>query len=135
MERLSLDRDSFNRVRTLLLSPDDDNAVIALQTLQNIDFRSSLGYILYLYKICFREPSFWRENAPELIGRLHSVRALEQPRITYQKIMEILGYQKIPLSQVEFILEMVGETISKDLRQWGYGEVEEVIIKIKTSGL
>ena len=73
MEKIILEKDTFENVKNMLESSDIENAVVALECIENADFLKNLAYILFLYKESNVPLSTWLNHAPKTCNKLRQL--------------------------------------------------------------
>ena len=68
-----IDKHTFESVKAMLESPDQENLVLGMTTLQNLDFVKNIVPIMCLIKKTDIKESEWKTHAPELVKNVESV--------------------------------------------------------------
>lgn len=131
MEKVILARDTYDSVKAMLESPDEENMVVAFQCIENGDFVSNLAYILFLLKEADVEGQLWKEHAPETTKKLTTlfkVDLVNAPSITFKSIMRLMRLYKAPREDYQFFMDRYALHL---VDQFNEGQEEKVIEHIE----
>lgn len=115
----------------MLHSSDEENAVVALQCIDHMDFNDNMVTILMLYKKANIPYTFWKEHAPNTVKLLKTCGVSGERVLTYADIMSIMRAKKADAYQLQLFVEGINETIKNDLVEYGYDFIEEISVKVK----
>lgn len=133
--QLVLDGGTFENIRGMLDSTDQENVNVALAVIENCNRKSSLVYILLLKKITKPTVDMWRKQAPETFKFLKTIGADPDKVCQYKQILKVLGAQKASQEHIQFFLTYFGEYVFKSVKDMGYDFVEGVEIKLNVKGM
>lgn len=128
MEKITLNKDTFENVRRMLASPDEANVMTGLMALEQVDFRTSTMYMVMLYKETSEKRHLWEVNCPNLLKNIDGL-GLDSDisfMSIYKKLMD-----KISPDEEQLFLDRYSAVVGKLLQAWGFsGMIEELDIKI-----
>jgi hypothetical protein len=129
--KLALNRDTYNSVLDMLNSSDKENVVVGLSIIEETDRKKGMACILMLKKRAVATTESWKEHAPATCKWLKTLGADPDQVITFKGILEIISKKQTEPSQMQFFLEEFGVHILGQIRQMGYGFIDDLEIKIK----
>ena len=133
MDKITLDEKHYQGL-SQLMSAGDEDAILALQTMEACNFNPSLSCILMVLKTGSRGWEFWERHTTTLWEKIKAVGALDKGVLTYTTIMHVLFSQKCGIEQQQFVLSQYAQALLQQLQEWNYTEAIDVEIKIITDG-
>lgn len=135
-EQVKLD---YKNLIRMLNSPDEENAIVALECLNNVDFKENMVLIMCLYKNCRHSEKFWIENANAIYNKLKDISMIEDSSsyrhqakaMTNRRILEKAKEHDASNEQIKVFAECVTEELLIGLEQYGYDFIESINITIK----
>lgn len=131
MEKLHEIKLEYDNLYKMMISPDNQNAVLALSLLETVDFKNNLVPILLLYKKTSISSEYWKEHAPKLWAKLKKHGVSSDNPLTYKQILEIIKDKKVSEDQVNIFIQSVNDTLKNHLCDYGYDFIEKIEIKLK----
>jgi len=129
-EKVVINSSNFDGILQLLISSNQEDKVVGLQSIENCDFKNSIGPILLLHKKSELGASLWKENAPNTLKKVEGLGIKGDDNPTWNKIITILGKNGYPIEQVAFMFDEFAIKVKDNLLEWGYDFIEKVDIKI-----
>lgn len=123
--------DQFDRLIDMGGSPDVENQILALSLVETVDYKEHMVYILLLRKLSTINDAMWSEHAPKTYKKLNNTINLTTT-LTFKKIFEALGSQKVSVEQMQFFLDYFADYLKQQCRALGYDFVKDLEITIKT---
>ena len=111
MEKIILEKDTFENVKNMLESCDVENAVIALECIENADFLKNLAYILFLFKESDVPISVWLKHAPKTCNKLKQLNSTYN--FTNNSILNFLEKYKCDKDNYVFFAKRYAENLMK----------------------
>lgn len=130
MTKIKLTREDFNRLKELFLSPDKENATVALATLENCDIKASMPIILTLYK-AFNEKitGGWVKEAPKLTEAMEKAGIMLEGKMTINKIWTFCK-GKYSQEDCNIFLDEAAALMETHFRDWGFTFLKDVQLKL-----
>lgn len=127
-EKITLTPETFENVSRMLISPDEENAVVALSAMEGMDFRSCKMYMALLYKESRHKSQLWKDNCPILYANVMKLGIDDQ--FTLRSIFNSLKNEASP-EELEVFCKEFEKGIVGMLKGWNFGAmIDEVDIKI-----
>ena len=126
--KIQMTVESFNNVLGMLNSPDKENIPIALQCIENMNYKNSMVYVIMLLKASKLTASQWLEHAPKVYGYLHSLNFRVQEPMTFKRIISVLKKLNTPSEDLQFFFDLFSEEISRTMEDMGFESFELKII-------
>lgn len=131
MEKLILNKKTFDQIILMLNSPDKENVVLGLTCIEELDTYQGLVYLLLMKKLANVTNNTWVEHAPKKTTLLKSMGVSVEDVLTYKKILDLLAERKASTKDIEFYLSKFGEYLKSTLIELGYDTIDAVEINIK----
>lgn len=125
-----LGADTFDSILSMMNSPDKENVVVALQAVENVDFKENLAYLVMLKMKANVTADVWRTNAPECTKRLERIGIPADKPLSYKNVLETFVKYKVPEEALQFYYNNFGSYLLAELKKLGYDWVETVEIKL-----
>jgi hypothetical protein len=107
------------RLLNMLNSPDTENAVVALQCLENMNFDDKIVTIMCLFKTSKCQSSVWIEHANKTYNKIqHYAISTNAQIITYRDILNALKGKTITQEQIDVFLESVDDSLRSTFAQY-----------------
>lgn len=124
-----LNKEDVENLLKMLASPDKENQILALTTIDNLDYKENLGAILILYRNGYLAYDDWLLLASrccqQVIDKISHKGSIIKP--SYLACLYHLKLSNEPKRHFELVFEFYKE----DARDNGYvHEIEEVLTKI-----
>lgn len=131
-EKIVLGRDTYEQLKSMLESPDSENAIVALSCVEASDFKANITYVLLMMKEADVEFELWKKHAAETLKKYRAL-GIMKGHLTYKKIMEVIIQYKVSLDDIQFFMNrfalyMMHEINSK--LQPGERPIHELLIQI-----
>lgn len=130
-EKLKLEIGTFDNILGMLNSPDKENLTVAMECIENVDFKENLTYIVMLKKISNVTSDIWKTHAPETYKNLERVGATPEKPSTYKDILQIITKYKVPDADIQFYCDKFGSHLKSEIKKMGYDLVDEVVITLQ----
>jgi hypothetical protein len=130
MNKITIDDTSYENLYGMLSSTEEDK-VVALATINNVNFDSCVSKILLLKKLSGIKYDKWKEHAPKLCTWIKRQKLDPEQQISYQEIFDILLRKKVETHELQFFLDRFGENLFSSIRGVGYEFLSKVEIKLK----
>ena len=131
---MKLTKETFDRVKMMLESSDQEDIILGLATMDATDFKNNFLYVLLMAKEAnVKHERMWRDHAPamhEMFIRLGI--NLDKP-ITFETIIYMAKLYKVSLQDVQFIIDRYALQLRNDLnKSLGLTDnpIEKLTIKI-----
>ncbi len=129
-EKITLTPETFENVNRMLVSPDEENAIVALSALEGMDFRSCKMYMALLYKESRQKNNLWKEHCPKLLANIQGLGLDEQ--VTLRSIFNTLKEDATP-GEMEVFCREFEKGLKGMLKGWNFGAmIDDLDIKITT---
>ena len=132
-ETLIIDKDRYKNLLNMLNAPDQENAIVALQSMEHMDFEKNRIQILMLKKNSKVLASFWKEQAPVLYTKIESTGMDPEKIITYKGLLTLLKEQGRKPEELQFYVDVFQDYLLEEMHALGYSFLEkvEIIVKFK----
>jgi hypothetical protein len=132
----------FNKEETrnllnMLRSPDEENAVIAFESLNNVDTKKYIGELILLYKFGKHSSSEWEETCPKIYPKIKKALFGKEINEHYNNIttgdcLSAMTASEASMHSIELFMEIFTENMIGFLGQMGYPvDKFDVIVKLK----
>ena len=111
MEKIILEKDTFENVKNMLESSDVENAVVALECIENADFLKNLVYILFLYKESNVPLLTWLNHAPKTCNKLRQLN--KSYAFSYKSILNFLQKYNCDRDSYVFFAKRYADNLMK----------------------
>ena len=128
-EQLILGPETYENTRRMLESASEEDAIVALNAIEQSDFKKSVVYILLLYKESKRR-NLWEKNCPDILKKIKNI-DFSNDVIPYK---EIYTYIKGEVSKkdMSFFLNRFSEQVKGYLINQGFKFMNELNVTITT---
>jgi hypothetical protein len=130
-ETIKLTSETHDNIVEMMNSVDLENRVVALNCIENVDFKDNLVYILLLKKQGGASTSEWTTNAPHTCKLLKSIGVNLDTTLTWKQYLEILIKQDTTPDKIQFYLDRFVKVIHKSITALGYDFIETLEVKAK----
>jgi len=132
-ETLIIGKERYTNLLDMLNAADQENAVVALQSLENMDFDKNRMQIIMLKKNSKVLSSFWKEQVPVLYKKLEAIGMDPEKIITYKGVLTLIKESGRKQEEILFYTEVFQEYLLQEMHALGYEFLEkvEIIIKFK----
>ena len=126
----------FNKEETknllnMLRSPDKENAVIAFESLKNVDIKTYIGELILLYKFGKQTNDVWETNCPKCFTAISKEIDINNTLSTGD-CLSAMTFNKVSMHSVELFMELFTENMVGFLGQMGYPvDKFDIILKLK----
>jgi len=126
----------FNKEETrnllnMLRSPDDENAVIAFESLKNVDIKAYIGELILLYKFGKQTNAVWEANCPKCFTAINKEIDIDKTLSTGE-CLSAMTFNKVSMYSIELFMELFTENMVGFLGQMGYPvDKFDIILKLK----
>jgi hypothetical protein len=128
--KVTLNRDSYASVLSMINSPDEENMVLGLSIVEETNQQKGLVYILMLKKVAQCKLQNWVTHAPKTCQWLRSIDASTETVLTYKKLLEIIIKNNVDQEQMQFYLDEFGAHLQKHITEMGYGLMDKLEVKV-----
>lgn len=131
-ERITLSRDTYDQLKSMLESPDEENAIVALSCIEASDFKSNITYVLLIMKEADVDFQLWKAHAAETMKKYRAL-GIMTGHLTYKKIMEVILQYKCPLEDIQFFMNRFALHMKEEINsklESGANKIEELLIQI-----
>jgi len=122
---------TFENVLQMGKSQDKENHIVALNIIENIDFKDNLSYILLLKKNSNIDGESWKEYSPKVTESLDKLGIPYSKSPTYKQMLQILVEQKAPVEDLNFFCTMFSKELTTSVKNLGYDYIDDLDITIK----
>lgn len=114
-EKIILSRDTYETVKTMLQSPDEESQVLGLTCIENADFKINIAYILLLIHETNILPEMWKEHAPETTKIYKSVIGtdISDAATTYMRILSLMAQYEVDKLDYQFFMDRYAYQLTK----------------------
>lgn len=130
MRKISIDDEAFHNLLKMLTSTEED-AVVALTTINNVNFDSSMTKILLLKKLGNVNKDMWNTYAKKAYNWINRNGLDPDKNLTWQEIFDHLLRKKVPVEDIQFFLNCFGLKLFKSIKGVGYDFLDNVEINLK----
>jgi hypothetical protein len=130
-ETLIIDKERYKNLLNMLNAPDQENAVVAIQSMENMVFEKNRIQILMLKKNSKVLSSFWKETSPVLYKNIESTGMDPEKIITYKGLLTLLKEQGRNPKELQFYISIFQDYLLEEMHALGYNFLEEVEIIVK----
>ena len=130
-ETIKLTSETHDNIVEMMNSVDLENRVVALNCIENVDFKDNLVYILLLKKQGGASTSEWTVNAPHTCKLLKGIGVNLDTTLTWKQYLEILIKHETPPDKIQFYLDRFVKVIHKSITALGYDFIETLEVKVK----
>ncbi len=130
-EKLKLTVDTFENTVRMMNSPDQENIVVALECIENVDFKENLTYIILVTKFANVTADIWKKHAPESAKKLESIGMELSKPMNYKKMLQILIKYKVPDSDLQFFFNKFEGNLKESIKSLGYDFIDDIKITLK----
>lgn len=131
MEKIKLEKGTYDTVVSMLESPDEENQVVAFECIKNADFKTNIVYILLLFKEVNIDNTVWKKHAPEIFVTIDKV-LTNETFLSFREIMEIARQYEVSQEDIQFYMDRYAMFLMRDLNKHKeYVELLEIKIKLK----
>lgn len=106
------------RLLNMLNSPDTENAVVALQCIENMNFDDKIVMIMCLYKTSECSPKMWIDHANKTYNKISHYHLSTMATITYRDILNALKGKTVVQEQIDVFLESVNNSLIASFNQY-----------------
>lgn len=145
-QKMLLDEDiKFESLLAMLESPDKENSVVALQIIENLDFKQFALKILLLFKEANLPAEMWKEHAPNKSKKMLSLltKALRKPGskryngdidtfmyVSYDDIVKSCAGYEVSNEDTQLLVSLICKKIQESFVGYGLSCIESMDIKI-----
>lgn len=131
---MNLEKENYEALKTMLNASDQENLVVAMECIENADFKSNLVYILFLIKESNVRSDLWNKHAPKTVMTFEKVFSVGIPSasISFSNIMRKLQLYEATQEHYQFFADKYAEHLLETFN--GVHEnpgIEEIVITIK----
>jgi hypothetical protein len=126
-----MNKEKLNNIISMLNSDDNENAIVALNVLENINHKENLVQLLLAYKYSKNGQVKWSTNAPKAFNFVTKFTHNENPNITFNDIFQAILQKKLPSYQMDMFLENFSEHLTNQCRLLGYDFIEQINVTTK----
>ncbi len=127
-----LQKDTYENVKSMLESPDEENVMVGLSCIENCDQSANLIYILCLIKETNISSSLWVKHAPETTELFKNLfkGSITFSSITWNNIIVYTQVYDTTIEDYQFLMDRFALYL-KDMFNQGKDVIESVTITIK----
>jgi len=124
----------FNKEETknllnMLRSSDKENAIIAFESLKNVDIKTYIGELIVLYKFGKQTNAVWEANCPKCFTAIS--KEIDKTLSTGE-CLSAMTFNKVSMYSIELFMELFTENMVGFLGQMGYPvDKFDIILKLK----
>lgn len=129
---MKLNKETFDRMISMLESPDTESVILGLSTINECEFKDNIVYTLLLAKEAnVKGKDMWRLHADKIYSMYYAMGVdLDKP-ITFEKILSIAKEYDADINDIQFIMDRYAYLLSAKLNTYLSKPIEKLIIKIK----
>lgn len=127
----------FNKEETknllnMLRSSDKENAILAFESLNNVDIKKYIGELILLYKFGNNSASDWETNCSKCAKQLKKVILNTDAALSTGQCMSYMTSNNASVQSIELFMEVFTENMIGFLGQMGYpADKFEINVKLK----
>jgi hypothetical protein len=103
-KKIILGRDTYEQLKSMLESPDQENAIVALSCIEASDFKSNITYVLLMMHEADIDFKMWKEHAAETIKK-YTTLGISGGSLNYKKILNVSLMYNCPLEDIQFFMD------------------------------
>lgn len=129
---MKLNKETFDRMMSMLESPDKESVILGLSTINECEFKDNIVYTLLLAKEAnVKDKHMWREHASTIYPMYYNIGVdLDKP-ITFEKILSIAKEYNATVEDIQFVMDRYAYLLSAKLNTYLSKPIEKLIIKIQ----
>ena len=127
---LKLGMESYFNMLGMMRSPDEENKIVALNCLENMDFKTNLVYILMLMKHTSIEENLWKCHAPITFDRLFQLNFKLSHTMTFKKVFETVLRTSVHNDDIQFFFDIFSGHLKEMVQELGYDALDNIEIKL-----
>jgi hypothetical protein len=109
---MKLTKETFDRIKLMLESPDYENTIVGLSAVEASDFKDNLIYVLLLAKQAnIKNENMWYKHAPNIHGNFKQLGINLDNPITYEQILSIAKQYKVSMDDIQFIMDKYADEL------------------------
>jgi N-acetylglutamate synthase/N-acetylornithine aminotransferase len=128
---MKIETEKYERLKSMLESTDQENLVVAMECIEQVDFRENMTMILFLIKDSNVDPELWKKHAPITTEKFFSVFSvgIGNASLAFSNIMRLMKLYEASIEDWQFYADRYAQHLMKQIQTDGPGL--EVIITIK----
>jgi hypothetical protein len=130
MDKIEMTLESFKNILDMVNSPDDENKIVALQCIENMNYKANIVYVVMILKNSNLQESLWLENAPKAYGYLKTLEFQVGKAMTFKRIFGTLIKLGVNPDDLQFFFDLFGEELMRTMTGMGYDLLERVELKL-----
>jgi hypothetical protein len=129
---MKLERNTFQKIKSMLESPDKENVLMGMSCIENSDFKQNLTYIMLMLKEANVSIDEWKNNAKKTLDLLTSVGIDWEQSITFKVIHKVMEDFEVPESDIKFYEERFAEFVKGRASDTAHlPKIEYLTLKVK----
>lgn len=125
------DKEETKNILNMLRSPDKENAIIAFESLKNVDIKKYIGELILLYKFGKQTNDIWEANCPKCFTAICKEIDINKTLSTGE-CLSAMTFNKVSMHSIELFMELFTENMVGFLGQMGYPiDKFDIILKLK----
>jgi hypothetical protein len=119
----------------MLRSSDKENAIIAFESLNNVDTKKYTGELILLYKFGNNSASDWETNCSKCAKQLKKVILNTDVALSTGQCLSYMTSNDASINSIELFMELFTESMMGFLGQMGYpADKFDITVKLKENG-
>lgn len=119
MERVKFGKEETRNLLSMLSSPDEENAAIAFQAIENADLTNYVGELIVLFKYSKIAQSVWESQAPKAWMKLQNY-FVDKSNMSSGRCLSVMTDCKASKESIELYFEHFVTDMIGFLEQLGY---------------
>ena len=95
---MKLERSTYDKVQSMIESPDDENILMGLSCIENSDFKENMIFILLMLKETNVSIDEWSKHARNTLNNIKNIGVEWDNSITYKMIQDVIDKYDLPQS-------------------------------------
>ena len=125
-------KEETKNILNMLKSPDKENAIIAFESLNNVDTKNYIGELILLYKFGNAIAEDWEINCSKCANELKKVILNEDAALSSGQCLSYMTNNNASIQSLELFIELFTESMVEFLGQMGFpSDKFEINIKLK----
>ena len=125
------DKEETKNLLNMLRSPDKENAVIAFESLKNVDIKAYIGELILLYKFGKQTNAVWEANCPKCFTAVSKEIDIDKT-LSSGACISYMTNSNASIQSLELFIELFTENMVGFLGQMGYPvDKFDIILKLK----
>lgn len=131
-KKIAIDSEAYHNLLDMLKSTEED-AIVALSTINNVNFDQSVSKVLLLKKLGTVKNEMWTKHASKVCRWFNKIGiSYNNKLLGWQEIFDILLKLKVPTEELEFFVQCFSKRLLGNIKNIkGYEFLDDIEITFK----